>query len=164
MHWEIYLGSNDSTTWRFSNSRSLIHQVIHAMHRVMEWCVRCSQGVLFRCYVIPCFGATATFKVQSCIRTCSIGVVACIRVKTDLKVLGHWALIWLPLVWFPASNKVLYVGSCTTYTVYRVVLYEKCTASNKVLYANSCTMYTLNNVPTRINVNTTTMLEVYGPI
>ena len=40
-----------------------------------------------------------------------------VYVETDLKALARLALVVLPMVWFRASNKVLYVGSCATYTV-----------------------------------------------
>ena len=64
-------------------------------------------------------------RSQCCIRTCSINVLDCIDFKTDIKSLAHLALLRLPMVWFRASNKVLYVGSCTTYNENGMMLYEK---------------------------------------
>ena len=77
--------------------------------------MRCSRSVLFRFYAIPCF--TGTFKVQCCIRTCSINVLACLDIKSDLNALAHLALLVLLIIWLSASSMVPYVGLCTTYTV-----------------------------------------------
>ena len=42
---------------------------------------------------------------------------------TDPKALAHLALLQLPIVWFSANNKVVYV--CTMHTAHGRVLYEK---------------------------------------
>ena len=57
--------------------------------------MRCSQGVLFRCYAIPRLVQAGTFKVQCCFQTCSINVLACLNIKTDLKALaGSFGFPW----------------------------------------------------------------------
>ncbi|KAI7880347.1 hypothetical protein K492DRAFT_178023 [Lichtheimia hyalospora FSU 10163] len=67
-----------------------------------------------------------------------MNALICIDLKAHIKTLAHLALLRLLTVWFRASNKVLMLVLCRAHCKFDDAIGK---ASNRVLYVGSCTTH-----------------------